>query len=298
MAEITAQAVKALRDRTGAGMMDCKKALGEVDGDAEKAIEVLRERGLAKAVKRSGRATSEGTVEMVLADRVAGIVEFGCETDFVAKTADFQALAAALAKCLVDDLGIDGLEALLEAQVEGEKASEKINAAIGKMGENIVLNRCARLTVEGSGRVGGYVHAGGRLGVVIGLATEASGEELDVLAKDLAMHVAAADPSPVAVDRDGVPAELVDKEAEFFQRQAEQEGKPAKVIDRIVEGRIKKYYSEVCLLEQSFVKDPDKRIKQLLEEVGARLGSPISVTSFVRYKLGEAASECAPRTGA
>lgn len=291
MAEITAQAVKALRDRTGAGMMDCKKALGEADGDAEKAIEVLRERGLAKAVKRSGRATSEGTVAMVLEDRVAGIVEFGCETDFVAKTPDFQALAAAMAKRLVDDVGIGGREALLDAQIDGEKVSERITAAVGKMGENIILNRCDRVTVEGSGRVGGYVHAGGKLGVVIGLATEASGEELDVLAKDLAMHVAAADPSPVAVDRDGVPPELIEKEADLFRRQAEQEGKPAKVIERIVEGRIKKYYSEVCLLEQGFVKDPDKRIKELLEEVGARLGSPVSVTSFVRFKLGEAASE-------
>jgi len=227
----------------------------------------------------------------VLEDRVAGIVEFGCETDFVAKTPDFQALAAALAKSLVDDAGIDGREALLDALVEDEKVSEKINAAIGKMGENIVLNRCDRVTVEGSGQVGGYVHAGGKLGVVIGLATEAPGEGLDVLAKDLAMHVAAADPSPVAVDRDGVPPELIEKEADLFRRQAEQEGKPAKVIERIVEGRIKKYYSEVCLLEQGFVKDPDKRIKELLEEVGARLGSPVSVTSFVRFKLGEAASE-------
>jgi elongation factor Ts len=289
--EITAKAVKALRDRTGAGMMECKKALGEADGDLDKAIEVLRERGLAKAVKRSGRATSEGTVAIALEDRVAGIVELGCETDFVAKTPDFQALAVSLAKRLTGDAGIDGREVLLDATVEGEKVSEKISAAIGKMGENILLNRCERLTVEGSGRVGGYVHAGGRLGVVVGLATEASGEALEVLAKDLAMHVAAADPSPVAVDRDGVSQELIDKEKELFRRQAEQEGKPAKVIERIVEGRIKKYYGEVCLLEQRFVKDPDKSLKQLLEEVGATLGSPVSITSFVRFKLGEAASE-------
>lgn len=291
MAEITAKAVKALRDRTGAGMMECKRALGEADGDADKAVEVLRERGLAKAVKRSGRATSEGTVAISLGDRVAGIVELGCETDFVAKTADFQALAASLARSLVDDAGIDGREALLDSTVDGEKVSEKISGAIGKMGENILLNRCERIAVEGSGRVGGYVHAGGKLGVVIGLATEASGEALDVLAKDLAMHVAAADPSPVAVDRDGVPQQLIDRERDLFRRQAEQEGKPAKVIDKIVEGRIKKYYGEVCLLEQGFVKDPDKSLKQLLEEVGAQLSSPVGVTCFVRYKLGEGVSE-------
>ena len=291
MAEITAKAVKALRDRTGAGMMECKKALGEADGDADKAIEVLRERGLAKAVKRSGRATSEGTVAISLGDRVAGIVELGCETDFVAKTPDFQALAASLAKSVVEDAGIDRREALLDATVEGEKVSEKISAAIGKMGENIQLNRCERIAVAGSGKVGGYVHAGGKLGVVVGLATEASGEALDVLAKDLSMHVAAADPSPVSVDRDGVPQELIEREKELFRRQAEQEGKPAKVIDKIVEGRIKKYYGEVCLLEQRFVKDPDKTLKQLLEEVGGQLASPVGVSSFVRFKLGESASE-------
>jgi elongation factor Ts len=291
VAEITAQAVKALRDRTGAGMMECKKALGEADGDPEKAIEVLRERGLAKAVKRSGRATSEGTVAIALEDGVAGIVELGCETDFVAKTPDFRALAESLAKSLANDAGVDSRDLLLDATVEGEKVSEKISAAIGKMGENILLNRCERITVEGGGRVGGYVHPGSKLGVVIGLAAEASGEALDVLAKDLAMHVAAADPSPVAVDRDGVPQELIEKEKELFRRQAEQEGKPAKVIERIVEGRIKKYYSEVCLLEQSFVKDPDKTVEQLLEEVAAQLASPVSITSFVRFKLGEVASE-------
>jgi elongation factor Ts len=272
-------------------MMECKRALTEADGDADKAVEVLRERGLAKAVKRSGRATSEGTVAISLGDRVAGIVELGCETDFVAKTADFQALAASLARSLADDAGIDGPEALLDATVDGEKASEKISATIGKIGENILLNRCQRIAVEGSGCVGGYVHAGGKLGVVIGLATEASGEALDVLAKDLAMHVAAADPSPVAVDRAGVPEELIDREKELFRRQAEQEGKPAKVIEKIVEGRIKKYYGEVCLLEQSFVKDPDKSLKQLLEEVGAQLASPVSIACFVRFKLGEGASE-------
>lgn len=291
MAEITAQAVKALRDRTGAGMMECKRALGEADGDPDRAIEVLRERGLAKAVKRSGRATSEGTVAISLGDRVAGIVELGCETDFVAKTPDFQTLAASLAKSLADDAGIDGREVLLDSTVEGEKVSERISAAIGKMGENILLKRCERIAVEGSGRVGGYVHAGGKLGVVIGMATEASGEALDVLAKDLAMHVAAADPSPVAVDRTGVPQELIDREKELFRRQAEQEGKPAKVIERIVEGRINKYCGEVCLLEQRFVKDPDKSLSQLLEEVGAQLSSPVSITSFVRFKLGEGASE-------
>ena len=287
MVEITAQAVKALRDRTGVGMMECKRALGESDGDLDRAVEVLRERGLAKAVKRSGRATSEGTVAVSLGDRVAGIVELGCETDFVAKTPDFQALAGALAERLVDDAGIDGRDVLLDATVEGEKVSEKITAAVGKMGENIVLNRCHRVTVGGSGRVGGYVHAGGKLGVVIGLATEASGEALDVLAKDLAMHVAAADPSPIAVDRSGVDSALLDSERSIYRNQAVQSGKPEGVVEKIVEGRLNKYLSEICLVEQAFVKDPDRTIGDLLRDVGASVGAEIAVNGYQRYKLGE-----------
>ncbi len=287
MAEITAQAVKALRERTGAGMMDCKKALGEADGDVEKAIAVLRERGLAKAVKRSGRETSEGTVAVALDGPQGALVELGCETDFVAKTPDFQGLAASLATVAAADAGVDSAEALLDATVDGEKVSERIANAIGTMGENIQLKRVARLAVAGAGRTGGYVHAGGKLGVLVALATEASGAEVEALAKDVAMHVAAADPSPVSVDRDGVPGELVEKERELFRRQAEQEGKPEKVIERIVEGRVKKFYGEVCLLEQAFVKDPDRSVGQLLEDAAGSAGAPIAVSGFVRFKLGE-----------
>jgi len=288
VAEITAQAVKALRESTGAGMMDCKKALAEADGDLERAVEVLRERGLAKAGKRAGRETSEGAIALALESTVGGLVELGCETDFVAKTPDFQALAESLARVLAEDSSIDSPAALLDAHLEGRKVSEQIAETVGKVGENIVPKRVARLEVDGAGRVGGYVHAGGKLGVLVGLRTDAAGDAADALAKDVAMHVAAADPSPVAVDRDGVSPELIQKEREILKRQAEQEGKPEKVVEKIVEGRIRKYYAEVCLLEQAFVKDPDQTVGALLEKAAEQLGAPISVTGFVRFRLGEA----------
>ncbi len=283
MAEITASAVKALRERTGAGMMDCKKALGEAEGDVDKAIEVLRERGLAKAVKRSGRETSEGTIVIAVAGNRGAIAELGCETDFVAKTDQFQALAADVANAaLASDA--DGAEALLAADTA---LAEKIQGAVGTMGENIVLKRAERLEVGGTGVVGGYVHAGGKLGVLVALATDASGAPVEALAKDVSMHVAAADPSPVAVDRDGVPKDLVDQEAEIFRKQALADGKPEKVVDKIVEGRVRKYYSEVCLVEQAYVKDPDKTVAQLLEEASGQLGSPVKPVAFRRFRLGE-----------
>ncbi|MCP5057338.1 MAG: elongation factor Ts [bacterium] len=287
---VSASDVKALRDRTGAGMMDCKKALAEVDGDVDKAIEALRERGLAKAVKRSGRETSEGTIAMALSGQAGGLVELGCETDFVAKTDNFQALATGIAGAAASHPEVDGPEALGEISLDGEKISERVASAVGTLGENIQLKRSTRLAV-GSGHVGGYIHAGGKLGVLVALETAATGPAVEGLAKDLAMHVAAADPSPVGVDRDDVAKDLIDKEAELFRRQAEQDGKPAQVIDKIVEGRIRKYYSEVCLLEQAFVKDPDKTIQALTKEVGDAAGSAISVAGFLRFKLGEDASE-------
>jgi elongation factor Ts len=291
MAEISAAVVKALRDRTGAGMMECKKALGDAAGDEARAIELLRERGLAKAVKRAGRATSEGTIALATVDGAAGIIELGCETDFVAKTDDFVAVATALAKAAASHPEAKTPDQLLGLSDGGRPLGESMQAASGKLGENVELKRFARLAPAGKGKTGGYVHAGGRLGVIVSLETTASGDSLDILAKDIAMHVAAHDPSPVSIDRDGVPKELIEKEGELFRRQAQQEGKPPPVIERIVEGRLKKYFGEVCLIEQAFVKDPDKTVKQLLDEAGKKLGQPVRVTGFVRFKLGETATE-------
>jgi elongation factor Ts len=291
VAEITAATVKALRDQTGAGMMDCKRVLQDADGDVKRAVELLRERGLAKAGKREGRATSEGVIAIALDAGVGGMVELGCETDFVARTDYFKELADALASAVVADGSIDSAKALFEGQVEGEKVADKMTAAIAKLGENVVLKRALRLEVEGPGIAGGYVHAGAKLGVLVGLGTSASGSPVEGLAKDLAMHVAAADPSPLAVARDGISAELLASERDIYRKQAEQEGKPEKVIDRIVEGKLGKFTAEVCLLEQAFVKDPDRSIADLLRDVGKEVDAEIAVSGFRRFKLGEASEE-------
>ena len=283
MAQISAAAVKTLRDQTGAGMMDCKRALGDADGDAEKAIELLRERGLAKAGKRAGRATSEGTVGIALDGGCAGLVELGCETDFVAKTDEFQGAAVEIAQAVAASDSVSTVDDALRCALGGGSVEDQVGAVASKVGENVVLKRVARIHVD-TGTAGGYVHAGGKLGVVVGVAS-GSGADVDLgLAKDIAMHVAATDPTPIAVDRDGVAVDLVEKERELLTRQAEQSGKPANVIERIVDGRMGKFYQEFCLLEQAFVKDPDKSVGDLLPE-GA------SVTGFARFKVGEGEPE-------
>ena len=285
MAEISASVVKDLRDKTGAPMMDCKKALTDANGDQARAFELLRERGLAKAAKRADKDTTEGTIALATGDGVAALIELGCETDFVAKTPDFQTLASSLAKAAID-ANASSPDAVLAASIGGAKGSDVIASAIGRIGENIQLKRVEKLVAAG-GVTGGYIHAGGKLGVMVGLATSARGDAVAALAKDIAMHVAAADPSPVSIDRDGVPKELLDREAEIFKIQALKEGKPEKIVERIVEGRIKKYYAEVCLLEQPFVKDPDKSVSKLLAEAGGKLGGPVQVVAFKRFRLGE-----------
>jgi elongation factor Ts len=272
-------------------MMDCKGALKDADGDVERAIEILRERGLAKAVKRSGRETSEGTIALALNGAAGAIIELGCETDFVAKTPDFQTLASALAEAAAADAKVDGADALLAGVIDGTKVSERIAAAVGTMGENIVLKRVERIAAPGAGVAGGYVHAGGKLGVLVVLATSSTGPEVGALAKDVAMHAAAADPSPVAVDKDGVPEALVAKERELFRRQAEGQGKPEPVIEKIVEGRVRKFYSEICLIEQPFVKDPDQTVGKVVEATAAAIGADVAVSGFVRFKLGESAAD-------
>lgn len=287
MAEITAAAVKALREQTGAGMMDCKRVLQDAGGDLEKAGELLRERGLAKAGKREGRATSEGVIAIAATGSEGGMVELGCETDFVARTDDFVALAESLAEAVASDSAIEGPDMLLEREAGGEKVADRVTAAIAKLGENIVVKRTARLSVNGDGLVGGYVHAGGKLGVLVALAGQTGGV-VEAAVKDLAMHVAAADPSPASVNRDGVSEALIDSERNIYRNQAVQEGKPEKVIDRIVEGKVNKFLADVVLTEQAFVKDPDRSIGEFLGDVGKEAGGEVSVVAFERFKLGEA----------
>jgi len=281
MAEISARDVKDLRERTGAGMMDCKRALADAAGDLEKAGVLLRERGLAKAGKREGRATSEGLIAIALDGRAGGMIELGCETDFVARTDEFGQLAAALARAVSKSDRLTGTAELEGAEVDGVKVAERIKGAIAKLGENVVLKRVARLSVP-SGLVGGYVHAGGKLGVLVALRSPAPGPRLEALAKDVSMHVAAADPSPIAVTRAGVSADLLAREREIYRKQALQEGKPEKVVDRIVEGKLAKFLSDVCLVDQAYVKDPDRTVGELLREAG-----DVAVESFLRFRLGQ-----------
>ncbi len=280
MAEISAKDVMALRERTGAGMMDCKKALTEAGGDVDRAIDVLREKGLAKAAKRAGRETSEGSVGISLDRGIGVIIELGCETDFVAKNDQFQALVRDVADALRAAGKVEDVATALATPMGGQTVESQLAAAVSRVGENIVLKRVETVVVDGV--VGAYVHAGGKLGVLVGVATKAPAAVSET-AKDLAMHIAAADPSPLAVDRSGIDGSVIEKEQAILRAQALESGKPANIVDNIVKGRINKFYAEHCLLEQVFVKDPDKKISDVLAAAGGA-----SVTRFVRFKLGEA----------
>jgi len=267
-------------------MMDCKKALKEADGDVEKALELLRSSGLAKAGKRAGRETSEGAVVFSISGGEAALIELGCETDFVAKTPDFQAMAQGVANA-VAAVSAANVDAALAAPMEGGTVDDVVKAAVAKMGENIQLKRVASVSVTGV--AGGYVHGGGKLGVLVALETGLSGDVVVNVAREVAMHVAAHDPSPIAVDRDDMPADVVEKERTFLTAQAKDSGKPENVIEKMVEGRINKFFSENCLLAQAFVKDPDKSVRDIVADAGKAAGGDIKVASFVRFKLGEAA---------
>ncbi len=285
MAAISAQEVKALRESTGAGMMDCKKVLTEADGDPKKALELLRERGLSKVGKRAGRETSEGAIVISIDGPAATIIEIGCETDFVAKTDDFQGLAQRVGDVIVKDASVQDPAQALTLSLGDGTVDDAIKNAAATMGENIELKRVSRITSDGV--VGSYIHAGGKLGVVVALDVandvDTAGDIAGV-ARDLAMHVAAIDPTPVAIDRDGVPADLVESEKSILRKQAMQSGKPENIVEKIVDGRINKFFAENCLLEQPFVKDPDTSVGELL----AGIDKQLKVASFVRFKLGEA----------
>lgn len=271
MAKITAAMVKELRETTGAGMMDCKKALTATDGDKAKAIDWLREKGISKAEKKAGRIAAEGAVVAYISEdaKVGALVEVNCETDFAAGNEQFRELAEKIAKHVADTKPAD-LDALNNSEIDGKTVASLVTEATATIGEKISLRRF--VCYETEGRIASYIHMGGKIGVLVALT---GGDA--ALGKDIAMQIAAA--NPVAIDETGVPAEIVEHEKEVARKQAEEEGKPAKIIDRIVDGRIKKYYKEVCLNEQIFVKDSDKTISDVLGDV--------KVTAFTRYQLGE-----------
>ena len=268
---ITAAMVKERRERTGAGRMDCKKALAETNGDMKAAIDYLREKGIAKAEKKAGRIAAEGAVTAYLsADAKAGaIVEINCETDFAAGNEQFRALSAKIAKHIAEMNPVD-LDALNASTLDGKEVAALITEATATIGEKISLRRFARY--EGAGRIATYIHMGGKIGVLVELS---GGDEQ--LGKDIAMQIAAA--APIAVDRSGVTADDIEHEKEVLRKQALEEGKPEKIVEKMVEGRINKFYEEVCLLEQKFVKDPEQKVSAVLGSVG--------VKRFTRFQLGE-----------
>lgn len=273
--QISAALVKDLRERTGAGMMECKKALVEADGDIDTAIEVMRKAGLAKAGKKEGRVAAEGRIIIKLADdgKTAAMVEVNCETDFVAKGDDFGAFAEGIAQLVLEQQPADD-DALARLDFSGgTTVDETRKELIARIGENIAIRRFTSMTAVPEGHFGAYVH-GSRIGVLV----EVKGGDAD-LAKDIAMHIAAS--QPVAINSDGVPRELLDKEREIFKAQAAESGKPPEIADKIVEGRMKKHLSEVTLLGQPFVKDPDTSVEKVLQGAGAE------VLKFERYEVGE-----------
>lgn len=286
--EVTAQMVKELRTRTGAGIMDCKDALREVEGDLEEAVRHLRENGLAQAAKKAGREASEGQIGALVSDdgRMGVLVEVNCETDFVARTDDFQALLGRVAGHVAKE-GPDGVAGGADAGPLREAVSE----AISKLGENILIARADRYGLEDgeAGRVGSYIHPGGRIGVFVALKCDsedvAQSPALGDVARDLAMHVAAS--RPIHLRADLVPKAVIEAEREILLAQQKDSGKPENILAKIVDGRIKKYLREVCLLDQPYVKDPDLTIGKMLAERGKELGEDISVSHFLRFQLGE-----------
>jgi elongation factor Ts len=312
MAEITAALVKALRDKSGVGMMDCKTALQETGGDMEAAVDWLRTKGLSKAAKKADRVAAEGVVALAArvdgAGMTAAVIELNAETDFVARNESFQAAAAKIAKVALD---VDGdVEALRAADLGGESVSDSITGLIATIGENMLLRRSARFSVS-PGAVGSYVHGGiagttdlGRIGVLV--AIEGAGDQaaLKDLGRNIALHAAATSPLSLSVD-DLDPA-AVERERAIFTEQAIASGKPPAVAEKMVEGRIRKFYEEAVLLKQAYVRNPDQTIEQLVAETSKAVGSPVKVVGFARFALGEGveketgdfAAEVAAMTGA
>lgn len=283
---ITAESVKELRERTGCGMMDCKKALTETAGDMDKAIDFLREKGLATAAKKAGRIASEGIVDVFVDGNVGVIVEVNSETDFVAKNDDFRNFVRNVAKQIIATNPADVETLLAQSFVEDETVTIDLmlKEKIAKIGENMNIRRFARY----EGVTEGYIHGGGRIGVLVAFDTTsdvAVKQEFKDFAKDIAMQVAAAIPQFVNVE--DVDTSVLEREKEVLKAQALNEGKPEKIIEKMVEGRIAKFYKEVCIVEQPFIKDPDKTVKALVKEVGAKLGGDIAITKFSRFEKGE-----------
>jgi elongation factor Ts len=287
MAEITAAMVKELREMTGAGMMDCKAALTETNGDMEAAVDLLRKKGLSKAAKKAGRVAAEGLVGVSVQGNKGVVVEVNSETDFVARNDLFQGLVKMIAD-VAQAAGTD-VEKLKQAKAGSITVADAIADTIAKIGENMTLRRAADLSVT-RGAIGSYVHSSlsdglGRIGVLVGLESDGKADELKALGRLLAMHVAASNPQ--ALDAAGLDPAVVAREKDVLADKFRQQGKPANVVEKIVESGLKTFYKEVTLLEQPYVHDDKKTVTQALKEAESRVGAPIRITGFVRFALGE-----------
>jgi elongation factor Ts len=313
MAEISAAMVKTLREKSGVGMMDCKKALQETGGDMEAAIDWLRAKGLSKAAKKADRVAAEGVVALTVRDNGAGalgaVIELNAETDFVARNEQFQGAARKIAAKALDVTG--DVDALRAAQLEqGQTVSDAVTNLVATIGENMILRRAARFAVA-KGAVGSYVHGAaagapdlGRIGVLVAVEGEGDKAALAELGRNIALHAAAA--APLALSVEELDPATVERERAIFREQSIASGKPAAVAEKMVEGRIRKFYEESVLLKQAYVRDPSITIEQLVEQTAKAVGSPVKVAGFARFALGEGveketadfASEVAAMTGA
>ena len=292
MAEITASMVKELRDKTGAGMMDCKAALNETGGDMEAAVDWLRAKGLAKAAKKAGRVAAEGLIGLAADAKEAALVEVNSETDFVARNQTFQEMVRTIA---ADALKAKGdIEKLAASKFGGGKLSvaDHLNEMIGSIGENMTLRRSAHLAVK-QGAIGTYIHnvlapGLGKIGVIVALESSGAAEALKSFGKQVAMHIAAANPQ--SIDVGSLDPALVERERAVLSEQAKDSGKPAAVIEKMVEGRLRKFYEEVVLLSQAFVHDPETTVANALAAAEKEAGAPIKITGFHRFALGEGIS--------
>jgi elongation factor Ts len=287
MANITAQMVKELRERTGAGMMDCKAALQETNGDMEQAVDLLRKKGLAKAAKKAGRIAAEGLIGLAVEGPKGVLVEVNSETDFVARNDLFQGLVKMIANVALT-VGTD-MEKIKAAKVGPITIADAIADTIAKIGENMTLRRASQLSV-GTGVIASYVHNSveeglGKIGVLVALESTGKADELKRFGRMVAMHVAASNPQ--AIDSSGLDAEVVRREKDVLADKYKAQGKPANVVDKIVESGLKTFYKEVCLLDQAYIHEPDKSVSQAIKEAEGKAGGPIKVTGFVRYALGE-----------
>jgi len=287
MANISASMVKDLREKTGAGMMDCKAALGETQGDMEAAVDWLRKKGLAKAAKKAGRIAAEGLIAVKVAGTKGVLVEVNSETDFVARNDLFQGLVKMVAQVALD-VGPD-VDKIKAAKAGGATVEHVLAEGVATIGENLTLRRAGALSVS-QGAIGSYVHSSvvdglGKIGVLVGLESPGKSDELTALGRLVAMHVAASNPQ--AVDPSGLDPVVVAREKDVLADKFRQQGKPDNVIAKIVESGLKTFYKEACLLEQPYIHDPAKSVAQALKEAEGKVGGPIKVTGFVRFAVGE-----------